>query len=213
MSALQTDRPRFHAPRRLLAVLLGVAAMIAALILLPGLISFYPSKAKGNGYLEVDIHSIKVGEYREYLMENAMPIGVYRRTPGQVLAISASTAFRYAAEVVDYDLPSGIDRATRSHHPEYFVFYPIATRWGCKVVHVPDGEKANLPGWEGGFFEFCNYDFAYDYAGWSLERPNSKAEYMWLPSRNLFVPRHEVVDGKIIVHASRADLKRIGSLD
>ena len=215
MSAIRTDRPRFHAPRRLASVIFLVAAIVAALTIVPGLASFAPRKEIAETTLSIDYFTFKPGEYREYVTEGAIRVAVYRRTPEQVHSLASSHSIRYPAALVDHDLPDGIDPSTRSGHAEYFVFYPIGTRWGCPfLVQVPNENKASPAGWDGGFFEYCHMDYAYDYAGWSLERPNSKSEYMWLPSRNLIVPRHKYSDGKLIVQPSRVDLKRkIGSVD
>ena len=213
MSAIRTDRPRFHAPRRLASAIFLVAAILAALTIVPGLASLAPIKGIADTIHSIDYATFKPGEYREYVSAGAIRVAVYRRRPEQIRSLYSSASVRYPAALVDHDLPDGLDPATRSGHAEFFVFYPIGTRWGCPFVQVQNGIDANRPGWDGGFIERCHFDYAYDYAGWSLERPNNKSEYMWLPSRNLIVPRHTYSDGKLIVHPSQVDLTgKIGSV-
>ena len=148
------------------------------------------------------------------MSEGAIRVAVYRRTPEQVRTLNSSGSIRYPAALVDHDLPDGMDPLTRSGHAEYFVFYPIGTRWGCPFVNIPNENEAKQLGWDGGFLERCLWDYAYDFAGWSLKRPSSKAAYMWLPSRNLIVPKHDYTGGKLIVYPSGVDFRRkIGSVD
>lgn len=213
MSALQTDRPLFHAPRLLIALLIVVITMLAGLVLVPGLASFAPSAAIQKPKVVIDYASIKPGDYRVYESSDHVTIAVYRRTPQQTIARGATSAKRYSANPDDLILPSGIDAVSRSHNPEYFVFYPIDTRYGCNLRFFPTGDKANLPGWEGGFSDGCVWDYAYDFAGWSLERRSNDYAYVhWLPSRNLFIPKHEFKDGKLVVYPWPADLNKVGPI-
>ena len=161
--------------------------------------------------IEIPLATIKPGRLEYFPIPGAgINIGVYRRTPEDFDRSQKSV--RYRINITQQKLPEGINPHTRSVVEDIFVFYAIDTRWGCRLApslpSLPDSAD-----WQGGFRERCLGDYAYDTYGRSLEKDLPTSAYMWLPSRDLFVPQHRIEGAYLIVYPHQNDLAQLGQID
>lgn len=197
-----------HTKKLLFGSLLLIFVIIAGGLVAAGLLSMWPSAEKLPNQIGLDISKLMPGQmmtFNETTTGEFIPVAVYRHVDASG---NASTYRRelYAKSAFDPELlPPGVSSVWRSANPGYFVFYNIDTRFGCKLQLVAPGSREDYVGW-GGFQETCRMDHVYDFIGRSMVKTKVDGAQHWLPSRNLFVPRHSFEGDKLYIYPNRTDI-------
>lgn len=134
---------------------------------------------------QIDLSDLGIGELRRVEWPGGT-VGVYRRSPAQVAALSSLEPVLGDPHSRRSRQPAAARNPSRSLRAEYFVFLLQAPGRGCRVRLADSAPAGGVP-WQGGFFEPCGGTW-FDSAGRAYGANSGGAS-----QENLTVPPHRYV--------------------
>ena len=167
----------------------GAGAVFAAVPFIGFLRPSVVARAEGEP-IEVDISKLEPGQRLEFEWKGS-PIWVISRTEEHLEALEQREDRLRDPDSEQEQQPAYAQNRYRSVEPDVFVVIPVCTHLGCIPTFYPDIQPMDFDDeWLGGFFCPC-HGAQFDMAG---------RVYRAQPApRNLEVPPHRTVDGKLVI--------------